>query len=415
MCNLTINQRCTNRYTTGRSGYGGSSGITAIVLHGLGDSDEAYNTWLQQNINQQIRTNAPKSVHYTIADNGTIAQYVADNDTAWGLNGLHNPQWPLLMPTADHNAPFLHIGFTGASVTVDQVAAASQLICCLAIAHNIAVDDLHVIVAADLDDRETRLPSVPANLIAYAQACLNAGGVQPLPNVVDLTGRVAELEACCTTNTAVINALNAVVSNLTLQLTGIASQISAVTQQASQQATQGATMAGDVAALKSQFLALSALVQQHQECIDTVCPTPTNGPIHYVMHPGSSMTITPNVPVWLNLPYKMKDDFNVVMTGPLWHADLQDPCTYRIDATVRLDPSDYCTGRLVWLDLVACGQTIRLATWTATGGYEAAALTGYTLLVVPPACNDVHLQVGTNDNTTPNKVVSFADIQITCL
>lgn len=75
----------------GRQGYK----VFAIVDHIMCGSIGGTDSWFQ-NPSSQV------SAHYGIGKDGSIHQYVKDEDTAWAVGKVNKPNWPLLSQTGGH-------------------------------------------------------------------------------------------------------------------------------------------------------------------------------------------------------------------------------------------------------------------------------------------------------------------------
>jgi N-acetyl-anhydromuramyl-L-alanine amidase AmpD len=112
----------------------------AIVLHRSG-SKEA----LGERFNDAT---AGTSVHYVVARDGTVEQYVDEVDTAFHAGRIGNPVWPLLRPNLNPNAYTIGIeleGRAGDGWPAAQVTAAGALISLVAARWDIPLDLDHVI------------------------------------------------------------------------------------------------------------------------------------------------------------------------------------------------------------------------------------------------------------------------------
>lgn len=78
-------------FYTGRGGHN----VFAIVNHVMCGSEGGTDSWFQ-NPNSQV------SAHYGVAKDGTIHQYVKDEDTAWAVGHVNNPTWALMGQSAGH-------------------------------------------------------------------------------------------------------------------------------------------------------------------------------------------------------------------------------------------------------------------------------------------------------------------------
>ena len=97
ICNIPINARCSDNMTPGRETFPGPA---AIVLIALGHSIDQYHALTTAPIMRWYPTAHPKSVHYAVDAAGNVYQYVEDQNTAWGIDALHNPTWPCLLYTS---------------------------------------------------------------------------------------------------------------------------------------------------------------------------------------------------------------------------------------------------------------------------------------------------------------------------
>lgn len=414
---------CLERVTYGRNLPGGKA--VAFVLLNLRDELNAYEGLQSQEIGRNVPASTPKGVHFGIGYDGVIHEYYSTDDTAWGLDTFgSSPDWPnapLYSSLPEPSAPFVFIGFAGDSCTptAQQVEAARKVICCVNLALGLTIDALSVITLNDLNDGLGQtLLYVPAGLITAANDCAPVTTPPTPPNVNSI---LQDLQVCCASNAASIQAILASVAGLNTQFTALSGRVAALEAWRAAVDPQIVAAASAAASQTAAITGLTAQLAGIQECVDCICPPAMPfAPIHYQLSgQAQEQIITPNVPVWLNLPNQISDTNPVsVQPGAMWTAALSQSCAYRVDVTVRLKAADYCVGSQVWLDLVFGGNSARLATVTAAGGNQLVTLTGSTVFVVPPSINDLHLMVGTNDvsqnSATSLKVVDYADIQITC-
>jgi hypothetical protein len=408
----TINP-CTRRLTTGRA----ACNITAIVLRNLGMSSEQYLNWIATNIQEDYHTQNPKSVHYIVSQNGASYNVVSPQDTAWGMDQFNGPQYPLWASDCG-NSQFIYVGLENAATLSNaQYGTLVNLLCCVALEHNIAVDALHIITEQDLSSELTGITILPSLLLADVLVCRNNGGVPPLPNIGDLEDRIEELEECCELVKDAVVLIQTSIDGLPQRVTDLESRVNELEALEGDSQNRIGALEGIVNGFTSQIQALMNIIQQHQICIDRVCPPLNNClPITYTLEPRQQMLLTPNVPVWINFPNKVEDTVtDSVLTGPLWTANLTCECNYAITVTIGLEPSEWCDGKRVWLDVVACGNTYRVQEIVPGEGNQTVMLTGTIPLSVPPVCNDVHVMVGTNDITTPFKTIRYGNINIACV
>lgn len=420
------------RVYAGHSGYAGQPRIQAIVLHLLkGVGVEQYRSSLLSpctNFRCSGPANCvdgvsgslnPKGVHFIVTES-SIQQLAEISSSTLGFDYFFNPTWPNLIdlvPLTDVNGPFIHIAIDTEQLTSTLI----NLLCCLSIELGYPVP---IIAASDLQGDRPPL-TIGTSLIAQVDACIENGGVPTPPTVADLEARVDALEECCLDNTSRIivlegqvSTLNTKVSNLETRMTGAEASIAYILEQ--------------IAILPTLITQIQTLTQQVADILSRCCPKqPDSACFHYQLTPGNEMLITPNQPVWLNLPTKIEDrevtcgNGNIVLPGPLWMANLckKDDCgsvicdgSWNLEAQVRFRLSQWCAGRKVQLFLVACGVKYLLAEKViATNAAQVVTLSGTFLLPAEPCCSDVHLLVSTNDdNTASGKVVEFASFKGCC-
>ena len=402
-----------SRYNVGR----GNCGMGAIVLRDLTMNIEAYFNWAHTNIDAAYATNGPKSVHYAVSHAGAIYRLVKASDTAWGLDAF-NGQFPYWQASCG-NAQFIYIGLEGgAALTSVQYEALVNLLCCLSIDLNFPINETSIITEYDLDENKTGIRTLPTLLIPDVIGCKETGGVPELPTVADLADRIDALEECCETVKNDLADQKAATNGLPDAVNGLTDRVNIVEGTVGDHKNRIGELEGQVTALQNQILALMNILEEHKACIEKVCPTPDKcQPITYSLEPRNSMLLTPNVPVWLNFPNKIEDTpgQDSVIPGPLWAAKLECACNYSISVEIGLEPSEYCAGRSVWVDVVVNGDKYRVETVTPGAGNATVMLAGSIPFSVPPVVNDVHVMVGTNDVTTPYKTVRYGNIRIACV
>lgn len=408
ICNILINERCSNLFTAGRETFPKPA---AIVLIALEHSVDQYHALTTTPIARWYPTGYPKSVHYVVSQAGVVHQYIEDQNTAWGIDALHNPTWPGIQAATDPASQFLFIGLEGTGILSNAgQTALARLLCCLTTEHALVLDESTVIVARDLNDTLDTIWSVPAGLIALAQSeCF--GGMS-----------TNDLVQCCEDNTAAIEALEDRVDALEIQVCAITDEDGPIValQEAVASLQAGLTelqlrvlaLESTAGASAQQYALLAQAIALHQVCIDVMCPPATALPnIEYY---GEQLPFTALTPNWLNPTIKVSDTVPPsVMTGPMWAATLATPATYLVEARVRFAIGDWCTGKQAWLDLVVNSGAVRLSTVTvAAGGIQSIELVGSTTLTVPPT-SVVHLSVQSNDSTALARVIDLAWIKIT--
>lgn len=413
-CPVYINrEHCTTRFSKGRGNFPKPGGIVLVALRKPIEEYLKVTSTLSYPKNTDL--GFPMAVNYAIAFSGTTYEIVEPDNTAWTFPNVVGSTWPLL--TGDPNQQLITIGIE-TPLNESGNKQLKQLLCCLCVEYSIPPDAMHIVLENAIKSNWDILIEWPPDreIIGYVNACVSAGGVNPglaswstiLPRVEALEEAYENLVTCDTELACSIDAQALKIIELQQQInllqTSLTSNVQALQYQ--------------INTLLQTIQSMTSQINQMKVCIDVVCPTaPIGYYIDYELTPANEQTITPNVPVWLNLPVMIADNTPLVVTpGPLWNAELTVPCTYSISANALLAISDYCKDSVVYLDLIACGQPIRLATWIApSDGTFIATLSGTTMLNTPPLCNDVHLVLGTNDITTPNKVVTHAQITIQCV
>ena len=406
-CDVTVNERCTNLYTTGRGPF---SGPAAFVLVAMGMPIADYHSQLTQNYARWYPTGHPKSVHYGVSATGAVYSYVDDANTAWGLDALHNPTWPGIVAAPDPASQFLFIGLEGAGV-LGGVALTNlaHLLCCLSNAHSLALDETTVIVARDLNDTLVDPWSVPAGLIALAQSvCLEAGSVNDLVACcAETRADIAALEIRMGAAEDAIEAIMAtggLIDGLQTQITGLQAGLTELQERV---LTLEALAGGQA----QQYANLAQAIALMQVCINKVCPPDTaEANIEYY---GLALNTTALTPNWLNLPTQVSDTVpSSVMIGPLWTATLAAG-TYLVEGYARFAVGDWCAGKVAWLDAVVDSGAIRLDTESiAAGGPQTITLQGSATINAPPDSH-VHLSLQYNDGTAMSRTVDLAWIKIT--
>lgn len=402
-----------SRWTAGRDGYTGAPAPKAIVLHQLVGTDVGYYQAQMQAILPRFLctpdlltcdypvTANPKAVHFTVTPTG-YTQYAELSDTVLGIDYI-NGTWPgitNLAPITDVNGPFIHI-----AIDSNCEGQLLTLLCCIAIDLGIV---LPIISAGDVQADRLSF-AIDPSIETQTEFCFASGGwVQP-PDIFTLADRVTVLETCCATNTASILSLtNAVgllqgrVSNLEGRVTSVESGI--------------ADIYDKVAVIPNLVAQVTQLINQVTDILTRCCPTATDAACaQYQLQAGDEMLITPNQPVWLNLPTKIEDTTPpIVQPGPLWMASLLN-CTWAIEASIRFRLAQWCVGKKASLYIVACGKKYLLAEQVISStASQAVTLTG--TFILPPGCTDVHLLVATNDDKiTSAKVVEFASWKSCCV
>ena len=360
----------------------------------------------------QPYTQNPSSVHFTVTSTG-YTQFAELTDTTFGINYINGayPGLAALLPISDVNGPWIHI-----AIDSDCADSLVTLLCCIATDLGIS---LPIISAGDLQTNRPELELNPT-LQTQVDACFASGGFVNPPNIFDLQQDIIELQACCLENSSdiiAIQELDIVQNGRLLAL----EQRTTVLEESVQELYD----------IVQPLPALIEIVQQLQNQVNDIltrcCPQQTETEcFHYQLLPGDEMLLTPNQPIWLNLPTKIEDREEpncttgckgpIVTPGALWRANLCD-CTWSLEATVRFRLASWCPGKKAEMFLIACGKKYLLASYTIPNqGLQSVTLHGTFLLPTPPCCKDVHLLIGTNDDTiTTAKVVEFADFKGCCV
>jgi N-acetylmuramoyl-L-alanine amidase len=131
-------------YSPGRGGHK----IAVIVNHIMCGTMDGTDSWFKNRASQV-------SAHYGIARDGTIHQYVRDEDTAWHAGIVKNPTWPLYSQYAGHinqvSIGIEHEGWPGEPLTEVQYQSTLWLHRYLHDKHGILLDRLHIIGHDQLD------------------------------------------------------------------------------------------------------------------------------------------------------------------------------------------------------------------------------------------------------------------------
>lgn len=413
----------TSRFLPGRTGYNGAPAPAAIVIHELVDiSMEAYRNQACSPLPKFLcnpdpiscaypQTENPKSVHFGVTETGYV-QFAELTDTTLGIDYIDGT-WtglPALLPITSVNGPFIHVAMeSGCQCSASLVT----LLCCVAMDLGVS---LPIIAASDLQLSRQEIIISPM-IQNQVDTCFASGGFVNPPNLFDLQEEIEQLQECCLTNTSDIAELkeglqltNNRVLILEDQVTGILSKVEYILDQ--------------IAVIPTLVEQITVLSNQVQNILQNCCSTPQQAVcFNYQLVAGQEMLVTPNQPVWLNLPTRIedRDDPNcttgcegpIVRPGPLWMANLQD-CTWALEASVRFRLTQWCAGKKASLYLVACGKKYLLAEETIQStGTQAVTLTGTFLL--PPGCSDVHLLVASSDDKiTDAKIVEFAYFKGCC-
>lgn len=408
ICDLSINQLCTNLQTAGRGTF---SKPDAIVLIALGNTLTQYDVLTNTPTQRLYPVSYPKSVHFVVGINGIVSQYVEPQNTAWGIDTLHNPTWPGIQAATDPASQFMFVGLEGNGILGDDgITALAHLLCCISIDQDLALSENTVIVARDINDAIDTLWSVPDGLIALAQSMCLGGQT------------TNDLVRCCNDNTARIEALEEHVAELDAAVCAITAEdgpivalqnaVSALQSGLSELQLRIVALESMTGASAQQFAQLAQVIAQHQICIDTVCP-PLNHAAN-IEYYGTQLPFTALAPNWINPTIRVSDTVPPsVMTGPMWTATINTEGTYLVEARVRFTIGDWCAGKQAWIDLVINDGAVRLDTATiAAGGTQSVELVGSTTITVPPTAV-LHISAQSNDSTALARILDLAWIKIT--
>ena len=124
-------------YWPGRYGYS----VSGIVIHTAEGSAMGTDRWFSQ---KKSRVSA----HYLVTKEGSIHQYVKENDTAWHAGRVVRPTWNLLKLKINPNLYTIGIEFEGKTpepFTALQYEAGAALVAKIARLHKIPLNRAHVI------------------------------------------------------------------------------------------------------------------------------------------------------------------------------------------------------------------------------------------------------------------------------
>lgn len=397
---VSRHERCAYRILNGRAGYYGEPQPKAIVLHLIqGMSPESFENQIASPLPTFEGTfgNNPRSVHFVVTDNAII-QYASLNNTTYGFDYLLRPTWPglaALYPIENVNGPFIHVGL----LTHQLNRTITDLLCCIQMENGV---ELPIIAASDIQCDRPQL-TIDPTLLENVKLCILNGGLVTPPNMYDLEDRVEALEQCCLANTGAIDALQTDVKTLKRTVIKHGRRLDVLERKVGE-------LFDIVAIIPLLQQQIEILIQQISRCCPPDTPTPSQACFHYQLLPGDEMVLTPNQPVHLNLPTKIEDiDPPIVLTGPLWRAQLLGTCNWSLSGIVRLRLAQWCAGKQFKLTLVVCGQMYPLGTWTAPNtGFNQASIT-FNDVPIPAGCDNVYLLASVNDDVA--KIVEFAQFR----
>lgn len=143
MSDLNIVQSPTQNFTTGRKGHT----PIAVVFHVEDGTEDGTMSWFKNPASQV-------SAHYSVARDGTIHQYVKEEDSAWAVGIVNKPIWKNYIPGVNPNYYTIsieHEGHPEDGFTDIQIANSIKLATEIVKRWNIPVDADHLIGHNQLD------------------------------------------------------------------------------------------------------------------------------------------------------------------------------------------------------------------------------------------------------------------------
>ena len=350
----------------------------------------------------------PASVHYLVDRRSNIFQLVPHNCYAQ----------PTCTPSLGN--PYLHILLEGdAPFDRYQLKAAARLACCLVREFGLATTSaINIIPLFDLDSSKDCLDAIPADFWTFLNACLlGEDRLYSEPEVVcctELRAEVADLRSEIEALEDRIEALEARpdltprVEFLETAITTIGAQIGSITTQ--------------LTALQNYVYGLAGRIVKLEECFKKLPQCFETQPCGEAEYEISRCTdYPPIITQVINFDRKITDPDNIVSTGPLWCANLNDGFgpsrTYRVQGCVTIAARRWCVGKNVTISLKDCdGNVITVATWVAPSDGPQPAFTLCWDQVVPvPAATIccVRMQFFTNDVTEPFTQLCSGQIRLT--
>ncbi len=340
----------------------------------------------------------PVSIHFAVTDNAAI-QYVELCNTTYGIDCIDKQGCSLLngLHITDVNGPFIHIGL----FNTDQLSYhLVNLLCCIMLETSLA---LPIIASSDLQCNRPEL-LIDNSLITCIADCVASGGLQPPPNIIDLNDRLIAVEQCCVRNATNIMLLDQRLVNAEREIGNLRVRVANLE-------TTVATLTESVGLIPGLIEQIRILQEQITDILTRCCPVDsgTQACFHYQLLPGQEMLVTPNQPLWLNLPTKILDTTPPIVTpGPLWKAKLLGTCTWTVEGLVRFKLASWCAGKFAKLYIVYCGERYLVDEYIIPFTGTQSVTLNFTL-PIPPGCADVHLQVDINDEIA--KRIEFASFK----
>ena len=415
-----------SRWKIGRTGYTGAPIPKAIVIHNLVNQGcDQYRDQIASPLPRFLcppdpitcafpYTSNPKGIHFIVTETG-YTQFAELSDTTLGLDYI-NGDWTgltALMPITDVNGPFIHVLVCGNCANT-----LITLLCCIATSLGVS---LPIIAASDL---QTDRPEIILNpqLQAQVDNCFVSGGFVNPPDIFTLQDEIIALQACCAANTSDIVVLEQ-------QMIVVNNELADHEERITTLEVKVADIYEKIAIIPTLQAQIVVLVNEVTGILNRCCPKKVAQTcFKYQLTAGDEMLVTPNQPVWVNLPTKIEDRDGglcpdccpaIVKPGPLWMADLScsecNSCdTWSIKALIRFRLAQACSGKKYSLYLVACGKKYLIAEQTITmTGLQQITLSGEFLL--PCGCTDVHLLAATSDDAIKSgSVIEFGSIVGCC-
>lgn len=335
----------------GTPGRGGEE-IAAICLHVLENTVEGYLSYLHSDrLEPDVRPGEHGSVHYGVAADGTLHQFVRDEDMAWGVRELSNPTWPLLGDHSgiDPDAYLLHVGverFLSVHMPALTFRALAELLAVLCVEHSIPADASHIISHDELDVAFPVCAGANAtNLIATVATLVSQGNDSPGVNIAVLAAQVTALQAQ-------VDALAADVADSLATISTYAAHVTAVA---------GASTLGHVKA--------SAALTVNPS---TGVAAPAQLAAACAVNPASPQTIAPNIEAVVTFPTVSSDPLAWVTPGAFQVFTPTVAGLYRLRARVGFAAAAWSAGSQITLTCYKSGLLLgTLAVVTVAG-----ALTG---------------------------------------
>lgn len=406
---------------------------TVIVIHYTALD---YSTVINRQLTTSSRStdyNDATGYHYVISGSGLIVEMIPSlvqvpnlhsyNDETWANkpssgNGATNPdEIAIHVILCNMALPSTEIGTT-------QYLSLVRLLCCLVSAYDttISPDSGRIILPNEIDIDLTDDydgTSLPEDLFTDISTCVSggvgSGGGSGSASccadnedlIVALTGRVTELEGNVETLTSDLATLETLVGTIDAWKTATTATLATVQTQVASVSEQVDDNAEYLGSIKS--------------CLDTVCPNvmPCGEIAYGLAVPENHQLVIPNINRRINFAEEISDLIpKAVRVGPLWRANLNQG-NYTLEVTAQLASAAYAAGKKVWLELVYCQDTVRIAEVTLNAGTQIVNISSDSnaygdwngSLAIITTCSDFHIEIGTDD-ATGTKTLGNASIVI---